>query len=279
MDAYIINQQLNKVEAHSNFRIPFEPKGIQLAMRNELRKKINCLTANDNKILKATFCSSDDDFYDVENVLIYNIGFSSFRNSTTNGFIIRKDHKATNNPNNLINTYSYELIDKTNLEVDNPLKLISFTYTLNNLNTQTKVYEHFLAFKNSKFKTYSNTLGVNQNLGIHIKIESNKKIANPINLVKPLIDGIVSGLHYDMNLSEDTKIRLVELFNIPLAKINDLFSDSSLTILGTRKVVSAYRNGVKWNPEDERCVDIRVEPVTNMHINNIKISGYIFAIT
>jgi hypothetical protein len=71
-----------------------------------------------------------------------------------------------------------------------------------------------------------------------------------------MFDGIISALHYDPTIaSTDPVSELIAVkLRITPAQIADSLRNSTNAILGSRKVVSPYREFVKWNPADELCL-------------------------
>lgn len=58
-------------------RLPFEPKGWHLELRNTIKSHLKKLRG-DGVILQAIYKSIDPAFFDVEKVLFYNVGTSAF---------------------------------------------------------------------------------------------------------------------------------------------------------------------------------------------------------
>ena len=81
------NVDENNVKIWSVTRLPFEPKGWLVDMRQQIRQDLKLLNLKKNTIFSAFYVSSDNSFCDVENVLFYNVGMSNFNNLTKNGLI------------------------------------------------------------------------------------------------------------------------------------------------------------------------------------------------
>jgi hypothetical protein len=62
----------------SEVRLPFEPRGWQLHMRDELRLALRALAPVGRPTLAARYDAPDDTFADLENVLLYNVGMAVF---------------------------------------------------------------------------------------------------------------------------------------------------------------------------------------------------------
>lgn len=59
-------------------------------------------------------------------------------------------------------------------------------------------------------------------------------------------------------------------------QVEDLLGDERYNVLGSRMVVADYRNGVKWNPADERC--LFGEVTLKRRAGRPTFSGQLFAI-
>jgi hypothetical protein len=73
---YEIRSSAHAVAAWSEVRLPFEPRGWQLQMRDELRLALRALARVDRPALAARYDAPDDTFADLESVLLYSGGRS-----------------------------------------------------------------------------------------------------------------------------------------------------------------------------------------------------------
>ena len=80
----------NTVEVWSESRLPFEPKGWLLDMRNSVKSAVKGMKAENEAMLHALFASDQEGFYDVENVLIYNVGGGAFANLCRKGLCFER---------------------------------------------------------------------------------------------------------------------------------------------------------------------------------------------
>ena len=71
----------SRVDAWSSTRLPFEPTGAMLEFRAGLRSAVAVLSADSSHALHAVYSSPLGGHFDVENVLIYNVGTSAFGRS------------------------------------------------------------------------------------------------------------------------------------------------------------------------------------------------------
>ena len=86
-DVWKIEQGLDFATLYSAQRMPHSSRrGPMDPARKALRAAIEGINARPGKILEGTYSSSIDGFFDVENVVIYNIETATFRNASTNGY-------------------------------------------------------------------------------------------------------------------------------------------------------------------------------------------------
>jgi hypothetical protein len=78
------------VEAWSSSRLPFEPKGPMREFRDELRRAVGQLSAGPEEALHALYTSPIDGHFDVENVLLYNVGPGAFASAAANEIVVEQ---------------------------------------------------------------------------------------------------------------------------------------------------------------------------------------------
>jgi hypothetical protein len=82
-------------------------------------------------------------------------------------------------------------------------------------------------------------------------------------------------LHYALNFDEMGAKKLGHMLGLKADEILELLRRKPYSILGSRNILSSYRNGIKWNPQDERCRKVRIVPVINTEYNKVVIKGEI----
>jgi len=136
---YHIETGTLSVTAWSTARIPFEPRDWLLVFRNQLRSAIARLSSVDGKILYAAYRSPINNYVDVENLLIYNIGPAQMSNATKNGLVFKRFYQISRNcPIQLsspaLHQYEYLLVDDKSLSIEGqdyrPLASLSFELLL-----------------------------------------------------------------------------------------------------------------------------------------------------
>jgi hypothetical protein len=73
------------VDAWSTARLPSEPKGWLLELRNELRRSLRAMRATTSNVLYGEYAAPEPAFVDLENVLLYNVGSGCYSHLTTKG--------------------------------------------------------------------------------------------------------------------------------------------------------------------------------------------------
>ena len=88
--------------------------------------------------------------------------------------------------------------------------------------------------------------------------------ANLASFAKPLIDGTIAAFHaHDDLVSLDLVAgRIEEQIGVPAAEISSLLSRTETAILGSRRLLWKWREGVQWNPADDRCSAFRIRRLT-----------------
>jgi hypothetical protein len=118
-----------------------------------------------------------------------------------------------------------------------------------------KVSALWFALRASHPSVYGRLQDPRTPFGVRMEIEREDAIV-PVRVLKPLLDAVISAFHLGVKASDvDVATYVAEQVRTTHVKQIDLFlADEQFNVLGSRVVVSRYRNGVKWNPADERCV-------------------------
>jgi len=112
-----------------------------------------------------------------------------------------------------------------------------------------------------KGKIEKSTLGSNAiYYGIKITVSPplNEK-ANLASTIKPFLDGIISAFHAHNGVKiMGASSRLAKIMKVEPIELQELLFDSSTNVLGHIDLLSPYRNGVKWNPADDKVVKAEI---------------------
>ena len=246
----------------SPFHIPFEPnksknKDEIISFRNDLKKYIKDLIVPDGKILFASYSENDKyRFYDVENLLFYNIGISTFSKCCKNQLafvgdadkVIAKKYpeKYKSTPKHV---YRYEFVNSSMLESMLSRKRILASWK--NIPLNMGIPHSPLRYYDAIRKNLSNINIYTENelddifFGIRLNITLPKKIL-PTSIMKALLDGTICAFHGE-------KTNTTTELSKDILGTDDI---NSIKLLGKRNYITKFNRGksYKWNPEDERLL-------------------------
>lgn len=258
-------------ELHSDIRLPFEPKGEALALKEEIRRNVKLLCPREYNHLNARLITSDNEFFDVENVLFYNVGSGAFSHLRLDEVSFSLVCDSISQSNKYI--YSYELIaEATTEEISDTILEFSFEMDMTS-DMKPLDYWHAINQGNVIISKLINP----KEFGLSIVIEIPEKHRNITSLFKPMIDGLISAFHYQNSVDQDVLNHIAEKKHISDEVVLSQFSNKDYTFLGERSVISSYRDGIKWNPEDEKCTKVNIRQIKGLN-NSIKVSGKAFSV-
>lgn len=283
---YIIQhptEMLNEVQAWSTQYIPFEPKGWHLDCRNELRQAISQI-APDGDCLYAAYISQNVKFCDVENVLIYNIGTAAFNTLCKKGICFERGFgsippvPATNI--NAKHYYRYAQYDQFLLWNEDEALVVWHDTTLPTPPSMSKPHLYWHAMRKGTIVCKDSKL-ISKQFGLAIQLTIPKTArCNLATILKPLLDGVISAFHWHNALRDDIMLeRLCKLTDADTADLEQMLYDKTHAVLGARSLVSAYREGIKWNPEDDACMACHVTVRREESCGSWSMSGRLFAVT
>ena len=254
---FVVVPAAGSVEAWSVRRLPFEPRDSMLEFRTALRAALAGLESESGR-LRCVYSSASTDFCDAENVLLYNVGMSSFARLTERGVTFERARLVPPCPMPLSGPalhhvrYATQATDAflhwritdevASWEAPSPVRLdkaASWWWT-----TRT----------GSRVSTGIDL--TNQPYGLRIQIGGLGR--STASVLKPMLDGVIAGFHRDGSPSDEAVARLAtgigEIEGLVRAQLT-----ASHAALGSRVVVRPFRDGLQWNPADDLCVACTVE--------------------
>lgn len=272
----IRKDEKNHILVHSEIRTQFQPKGQVKEFQEFIKKHLKRLTGFDQTHLQANLITNDNNFFDVENIVNYNIGPRSFGHLNLDSYGIKKIIVKEGKP--YFYEYEYRTSQFTSSEISNSDEAIiqNFEFEINKITSDTKATKYWLAYKNGRTKklkeNYSGTFGM------RIEIETSKRISNLSSVVKQLIDGIICGFQYQIAVDERIIDCLSEQLNEKSEVISRYLRDKDNSIMGENIIIRKRGKGVILNPIDDLCIDIYIyQRYTNCK-EDCKIKGEVFAI-
>lgn len=263
------------VKIWSKMRLPFEPQGINLQLRETIRQNLSNLDSSEG-ILYAQFTSQDPGFFDVENILFYNVGTSHFSKVSKKVLAFERSFQIpTISPNKISYPYYTEYNTKNSefkiWKINNTLA--EFSFKIQNLSTSTKPEEIWLAAKQGNVTIFpSSTLS---NFGLDVFIHS-KFPLTLTSIVKPLLDGLISS--FQINQANDDQIkRFAQNLGVIPSQLTPLLIDEKSNLLGISTLVKASSKGVCLKPKDDGLSLCRISQKISNN-SQTSITGRLFSL-
>ncbi len=248
------------LELWATVRLPFEPKGEVKRMRDELRGRLGELASDGSDVLHAVYASSASEFVDVENVLVYNVGAACLGAATRRGLRFERAFELPRSPElgfEPRHYYRYELasVDCGFASWEEGTRCASWSSVpVPPLSGSTKVADLWLRLRQSAQVSRPLDAGVPFSLRLEVSADGAPR---PAAFVKPLFDAAICALHvYDGNadaLAEASR-RIAPVVGMTPQAVADVLRADAVAVLGKRRTVVPYREGVKWDPADDRCL-------------------------
>jgi hypothetical protein len=262
----------SRVEAWTSTRLPFEPKGAMMRdFRDDLRSAVARLSTSPTEALHAIYTSPIDGHFDVENVLMYNVGPSAFARSAALELIVERAHGPVPSPppglTEARHHYRYEIVPPgaawRHWAAVRPLA----SFGPLDVGTPVQVSSHarvWYAVRRGS-RQVDHPSGVPSVFGMDLVLEAPDDIGTNLAAVaKPLLDGVVAAFHaHDSPASLDVVAsRVAVTVEASVDEIRVLLRPDSDAILGGRQLLWPWRDGVQWNPADDLCAAFRIRRVT-----------------
>jgi hypothetical protein len=233
-----------------------EPMDITLE-RDKLRQNIKKMPVpEESKILHATLQTPyNDDPFDLENKLIYNVGTGAFKQASRHGICIERLRRNTES----IRQYQHKYRYAPPTEQPTEKNFLTFAFELKRLNGNVKPITIWAASVTALMglgKHPSTEISKDGRFELWIElITSTRWSGNLAALMKPLLDGIISALHYPSEVIDEDVISLMKKASSEnAAQLEDLLIAGNHQILGPRKLVQRWgKSSFRWNPADDRC--------------------------
>lgn len=256
------------VEAWADDYIRFERRPVwQEDLRNAIRSRCCQLAPSAGQVLHATFFGPKLPNADVENLALYNIG--SFKSAGRNG--IRFEHCAVVPPApdgaEYRFGYQYALAPSsgTFAHLRRGRILASFDWidlgaAVDDTKDHTKLAHVWLALARarSQIEPVGPASAVNVPFAVRVQIRPPAG-RQPVwgGLVKGIFDGVISAFHAHTDVAVLPEVigRLASTLRADPFEIEKHLLEKRWAVLGAvPRLVSAYREGVKWDPADHWCV-------------------------
>lgn len=259
----------DSVEAWSSFRLPFQPRGEALALRTALASKISELIPGPDRIVHCMYCSADKTFVDTENVLIYNVGEGCFREVAAHGIRFERvfgepppspEPLRDSGPRHYV-AYRSAAPATEFTHWQRGKMIATWSDAVWPASAGTSPTPFWSAIRAAGPQTLAPSREPGRLIGLRVTVGGGEKPMRPAKMVKAVFDAGISAFHVHSKPSvmRAAVERLAARDRGDAARLEQLLTDSRFDLLGPRNLVGPYRSGastdgVKWNPEDERCV-------------------------
>lgn len=263
------------VELWSVRRLPFEPKGWVRDMRDELRAAVLALPpAKPGQMLEAVYTSPVLGFCDVENVVLYNVGPSSFHSLATHGLRVERRFSAVIEPRELKGLadhhWRYASVPQSSESGywRSGAELAEWSFAPPPLRGDLHPADVWIAMRRGDAAATAGS-SVPSRFGVDVSIDvpagSRCLVAN---VIKPLLDGVLSALHaHDCTKLDEVAERISAALVADAGEIRGYLTSNPLGVLGERTLVRPHGQGVQWNPADDGCVlaEVRLKAGSKWH--------------
>lgn len=240
----------DSVRAWNTTRLSFEPKGEQLVYRAQLRQALLDLKPSDSALLCAEYATPDSDFADLENVLLYNLGWRYYRHLAANGLVCRRIVSGDR-----LHHVVYHLRRPSS---DAPFKGSAIARAV----ASKPAYPEGPAGWWAAFRPAIHVLKAAQPVDeftVTAEIGTGWNVSRAVSSLKPMLDGLISALHAHDGSNKDHIVRNLEHLSDPY-EVWEALNNDDTAVLGQRRLVRPHGKGIAWNPADERCSAFRVVP-------------------
>ncbi|MEP0324823.1 hypothetical protein [Bauldia litoralis] len=248
-DVFILEKNIESLTFSSVQRMPHKSrKGPLDVARQELRTALEAFKAAPGQIIEGVYSSLVEGYFDVENVLLYNIEPAAFRNSAVNGLRLRRCRSGSDN---IVEGFAHKMVYRLI-----PVPRIPASHLVRLTFVPDRLKDPFDVWWASGMGQASSTGTILGTYGIYVELGGPIPPKNPAQRVKPLFDGIIASLQRD-SLPDAVAIeRLSQKHRIDSGLIKERLMNpivSAISASRSKRLVRQYREGVQWHPADDLC--------------------------
>ena len=246
-----------RVEAWSVRRLPFEPRGTMLEFRSALRAGLAGLDATAGR-LSCVYSSPLPDLCDAENVLLYNVGMSSFARLTHRSVAFERADTLPASPVQLSGTALHHHL--YTVDPSEPFDHWRVEGVLasweGDVPPRVDKAAGWWWETRAARQAISATQRADQPFGLRIQVGGVRR--STASLIKPMLDGVIAAFHFDDAPAHEAVDRLAHHLGRPESDVREQLTVGGAP-LGRRALVRPFREGLQWNPADDLCVACAID--------------------
>lgn len=248
------------VEVWSTYRLQFDNKSETAALKRAIGEAASGLSAPPGHILSAIYVSDSRESVDAENVLLYNVGTARFASAAREGVRFERVFaRSPASPETLSGTsthyHRYEILPRDSEWRHWISGAAAFSWgglVIPEMGALSKPDAVWMAVRDAARAKAPGPLRGNFALLLRLRAPGAPR---PADIVKPLVDGVVSGLHvHDGRGLEVVATRLAARLKEPVERVREALVSPLGAVLGTRRLLWPRGDGYQWNPADDECV-------------------------
>lgn len=275
-EGYLIRSSTTVVEAWSTVRLPFEPRGWLIQFRQNLRIALSVLAPPfESEVLHAVYAAKASEFVDTENVLLYNVGSGSLRSLMTYGVRFERGYMIPAPPAVGLRTgplhyHRYALAPRHPCYEHWRSGRLLARFDHVRIDQIAKPGPIFVAIRRSaEPPLLPSTTPIR--FGIALTLEG-PRTEGLSGLIKPLLDGVICAYHHHDGRDLDNVAERLHRAGLgPARTLSSQLQDERWQVLGSRRLVKPFRDGVQWNPADDAClaadIQIQWQPVRSWQLS------------
>lgn len=258
VDGFEVRASPKLVEGWAPRRLPFEPKGLMLNYRNALRDALGELQPG--RVLYCAYSSTDESPCDVENVLLYNLGLSSFSHlGATEVVVERSFTQPPARPDEMIATGHHHLYWLVSRPTPTGAVVLA-DWPVTDVDPPWSVERVWSALRPAvQPRTAADPATARLSLEVTLEHPPSSRHPTALSVMKVVVDAMIATVHaHDGTYVGELANRLAARLHRAEADIVVELMDDSAACLGRRRLLWPFGRFVQWNPADD-CLDfIRV---------------------
>jgi hypothetical protein len=231
-----------------------------LDYRRALRSHLRSLAPSPGSLV-ARYESLDQSSFDVENVLLYNLGMSAFPHLRADGISLERRIVAPPASPERGATTSVHYVRYTQGEPPTaPDWPVVASWDAGDLPTPPSVERLWQALSTRVHRATDATVVASAFVAVDLAVGCpNSEPGQLLSLVKPLVDAAIATLHaYEGDQLSDVSARLATRLAVPVQDVAERLADSTHAVMGPRRLLWPFRDFVQWNPADDLLSHISI---------------------